>query len=118
MVQGGTHMLREWKAAEKPEEEELKKRLIAAREKLARQQMLIKEKKVPVLVLMEGWEQLEREAASERLSKTLIRGSLKWNLWRRKLRKRSGGRFCTGILQRFRKRENLYFWILAGWVKR
>ena len=42
-------MLREWKAAEKPEEEELKKRLTAAREKLARQQMLIKEKKVPVL---------------------------------------------------------------------
>ena len=55
MVQGGTHMLREWKAAEKPEEEELKKRLTAAREKLARQQMLIKEKKIPVLVLMEGW---------------------------------------------------------------
>ena len=48
-------MLKEWKAAEKPEEEELKKRLTAAREKLARQQMLIKEKKVPVLVLMEGW---------------------------------------------------------------
>ena len=48
-------MLREWKATEKPEEEELKKRLTAAREKLARQQMLIKEKKVPVLVLMEGW---------------------------------------------------------------
>ena len=48
-------MLREWKATEKPEEGELKKRLIAARDKLARQQMLIKEKKVPVLVLMEGW---------------------------------------------------------------
>ena len=47
-------MLREWKPAEKPEEEELKKRLATAREKLARQQMLIKEKKVPVLVLMEG----------------------------------------------------------------
>ena len=44
-------MLREWKATEKPEEGELKKRLIAARDKLARQQMLIKEKKVPVLVL-------------------------------------------------------------------
>ena len=48
-------MLREWKATEKPEEGELKKRLIAARDKLERQQMLIKEKKVPVLVLMEGW---------------------------------------------------------------
>ena len=48
-------MLREWKPAEKPEEEELKKRLTEAREKLVRQQMLIKEKKVPVLVLIEGW---------------------------------------------------------------
>ena len=42
-------MLREWEATEKPEEGELKKRLIAARDKLARQQMLIKEKKVPAV---------------------------------------------------------------------
>lgn len=62
---GGTHMLREWKATEKPEEGELKKRLIAARDKLARQQMLIKEKKIPVLVLRRVGERLEREAASE-----------------------------------------------------
>ena len=41
-------MLREWKATEKPEEGELKKRLIAARDKLARQQMLIKEKQLTV----------------------------------------------------------------------
>lgn len=40
---------------EKPEEEELKKRLSEAREKLAAQQMKIKEHKIPVLVLVEGW---------------------------------------------------------------
>ena len=48
-------MLNEWKPAEKPEEEELKARLTAAGEKLAKQQLLIKEQKIPVLVLMEGW---------------------------------------------------------------
>ena len=40
---------------EKPEEEELKKRLEEAREKLASQQTKIKEHKIPILVLVEGW---------------------------------------------------------------
>ena len=40
---------------ERPGEEELKARLKAAREKLAGQQTLIKEHKLPVLVLVEGW---------------------------------------------------------------
>ena len=48
-------MLQEWKAMEKPDEEEIKARLAAAKEKLAKQQLLIKEQKIPVLVLMEGW---------------------------------------------------------------
>ena len=48
-------MLREWKEPVRPGEEELKMRLAAAREKLAAQQLLIKEQKVPVLVLLEGW---------------------------------------------------------------
>ncbi len=46
--------------AGKTREEELKMRLAAAREKLAAQQLLIKEQKVPVLVLLEGWERRER----------------------------------------------------------
>ena len=40
---------------EKPEEEVLKERLKSAREKLFSQQMQIKEHKLPVLVLVEGW---------------------------------------------------------------
>ncbi len=40
---------------ERPEEDELKMRLKAAREKLASQQMLLTEHKIPVLVLTEGW---------------------------------------------------------------
>ena len=52
---GDFFMLQEWKAMEKPEEEEIRVRLAAAKEKLAKQQLLIKEQKIPVLVLMEGW---------------------------------------------------------------
>lgn len=48
-------MLKNRILAEKPPEEELKIRLKAAREKLEIQQMQIKEHKLPVLVLMEGW---------------------------------------------------------------
>lgn len=48
-------MLKNRILAEKPEKEELKQRLKAARERLAVQQMKIKEHKLPVLVLLEGW---------------------------------------------------------------
>lgn len=48
-------MLREWKGTEKPAEDELDARLAAAKEKLMAQQMKVKEKGLPVLVLVEGW---------------------------------------------------------------
>ena len=48
-------MLKNRNAAEKPPEEEIKARLEIAREKLFKQQMQIKEHRLPVLVLMEGW---------------------------------------------------------------
>lgn len=48
-------MLKQWNGAEKPDEEALASRLKAAREKLASQQMQVKNMKLPVLVLVEGW---------------------------------------------------------------
>ncbi|MGN0141411.1 MAG: phosphate--AMP phosphotransferase, partial [Roseburia sp.] len=48
-------MLRQWQAAEKPSEEEIAKRLAEVRKKLEIQQMQVKEHKLPVLVLVEGW---------------------------------------------------------------
>ena len=48
-------MLENWNKPQKPEEEELEERLKEAREKLSRQQMMIKEHGLPVLVLFEGW---------------------------------------------------------------
>lgn len=41
---------------DKPIDEELKARLKAAREKLVIQQLQIKGRKIPVLVLVEGWD--------------------------------------------------------------
>lgn len=48
-------MLKNIYFAEKPQGEECRMRLKAARERLAGLQMKIKEHKIPVLVLMEGW---------------------------------------------------------------
>ena len=48
-------MLKNWNRPERPDKEEMKVRIKAARERLAEQQMLLKEKKLPVLVLVEGW---------------------------------------------------------------
>lgn len=48
-------MLKNRNIMDKPSDEEIKSRLEIAREKLAALQMKIKEHKLPVLVLMEGW---------------------------------------------------------------
>lgn len=48
-------MLKNWNKEEIPQEEELKERLKRAREKLYELQMKIKEHKLPVFVLFEGW---------------------------------------------------------------
>lgn len=48
-------MLKEWNHNPRPKDEEIATRLAAAREKLMKQQMQVKEQKLPVLVLVEGW---------------------------------------------------------------
>ena len=48
-------MLKQWNGAEKPSDEALAARLSTVRDKLVKQQMLVKEMKLPVLVLVEGW---------------------------------------------------------------
>ena len=48
-------MLKNWIIPIQPEKEELEERLKEARERLASLQMKLKEHKLPVLILMEGW---------------------------------------------------------------
>lgn len=57
-------MLKTWIPEKIPEKEELKKRIKEAGEKLYQQQMKLKEHKLPVLVLFEGWVRPAREALS------------------------------------------------------
>ena len=48
-------MLKEWVKEDRPSDEELSARLETARAELAKRQMAIKDKKLPVLVVLDGW---------------------------------------------------------------
>ncbi len=48
-------MLKKWVPAEKPEEQELKERLKEAEKKLEKYQIQVKEHRLPVIVVVEGW---------------------------------------------------------------
>lgn len=52
---GDTTMLKNWTPVHMPEKEEIKERLQIARNQLYDFQMKIKEHKIPVIVLFEGW---------------------------------------------------------------
>lgn len=48
-------MLKDWERNNKPADEEIEVRLANAKDKLLKQQIIMKEKKLPVIVLFEGW---------------------------------------------------------------
>lgn len=48
-------MLKDWKKPEKPSDEEIEERLTKAREALPAKQTAMKERKLPVLVVLDGW---------------------------------------------------------------
>ena len=52
---GGVAMLKDFVKAVPPEEEQIKKELAEAQNKLSVYQLKIKEKKLPVMVIFEGW---------------------------------------------------------------
>lgn len=70
-------MLTTWTPAHMPEKEEIKIRLQTARSQLYDFQMKIKEHKIPVIVLFEGWDLPAREVRSEKSLRILIRVSLR-----------------------------------------
>lgn len=49
-------MIKSWIRSPKPESEELKNRIRAAKERLLHSQLQIRERKIPVIVLLEGWD--------------------------------------------------------------
>ena len=48
-------MLKDYKRSERPSDEEIEKRLTELRERLATKQTRIRDHKLPVLVVLEGW---------------------------------------------------------------
>ncbi len=64
-------MLKEWVKPERPTDEELSTRLETARLELAKRQMVIKEKKLPVLVVLDGWGAAGKGSVLGRMIKNL-----------------------------------------------
>ena len=90
-------MLKDWNRLEQPSKEEMEQRLKKARARLEQQQILMKEKKLPVLVLLEGWG-AARVVCLERLLKISTRAFLKWQLWMSRQKKKHASRSYTVIL--------------------
>ena len=70
-------MLENWNRPQRPEEAELEERLKAANEKLAGQQMMIKERDLPVLVLFEGWGTAGKGSVLGKVIRNIVPGSSK-----------------------------------------
>ena len=83
---------------EQPSKEEMEQRLKKARARLEQQQILMKEKKLPVLVLLEGWGAAGKGSVLERLLKISTRAFLKWQLWMSRQKKKHASRSYTVIL--------------------
>ena len=91
-------MLKQWIPAVKPEKEELEKRLNAAQEALGRLQMQIKEHKLPVLVLIEGWGAAGKGSTIGGIIKNIDPRFFKVLPCLHRQRKRSGNLSCIVIL--------------------
>ena len=87
-------MLENWNKPQKPDDAELEERLKVAREKLAGQQMKIKEHGLPVLVLFEGW----GTAGKGSVLGKVIRNFSRWQLWMYRRRRKNVSHFCIVIL--------------------
>lgn len=102
---------------EKPEEEEIRVRLAAAKEKLAKQQLLIKEQKIPVLVLMEGWGTAGKGSVIGQVIQNIDPRFFKVESMGEKSEEERRKPFLYRYFKRIRKKENSYFSIRAGWMR-
>ncbi|MBR4223686.1 MAG: phosphate--AMP phosphotransferase, partial [Oscillospiraceae bacterium] len=64
-------MLKEWVQEERPSDEAVAQRLETARYELAKRQMLVKEKALPVLVVLDGWGAAGKGSALGRMIKNM-----------------------------------------------
>lgn len=78
-------MLMDWNKEKVPEEEELESRLKAAREELARVQIAVKEQKIPVLVVLEGFDAAGKGSVLGKLIKNMDPRFFKVEVMHRKI---------------------------------
>ncbi len=107
-----------WEPTECPGTEELKDRLQTVREKLARQQMLLKEKKLPVLVLMEGWGTAGKGNCIGRVIQNIDPAFSMWSHWKRRTKRKKESHFSNRYFKRLPEAGKLrIFLIRAGWMR-
>ena len=106
-----------WEPTECPGTEELKDRLQTAREKLARQQMLLKEKKLPVLVLMEGWGTAGKGNCIGRVIQNIDPRFSMWSHWKRRPKRKREKPFLYRYFKRLPEAGKFAFLIQAGWMR-
>ena len=91
-------MLKDWNRLEQPSKEEMEQRLKKARARLEQQQILMKEKKLPVLVLLEGWGAAGKGSVLGKIIKNIDPRFFKWQLWMSRQKKKHASRSYTVIL--------------------
>ena len=94
---GVCFLLKTWIPGETPEKEELKQQLDVAKKKLYDLQMKIKEHKLPVLVLFEGWSAAGKGSMIGKVIKILILVFSRLPRCQLRQRKRYADRFCIVI---------------------
>lgn len=91
-------MLKDWNKMELPSDEEIENRLKAARDKLVKQQIMMKEKKLPVIVLFEGWGAAGKGSVLGKVIKNIDPRFLRLQSWMNLQMKRKENHFYIDIL--------------------
>ena len=110
-------MLTTWTPAHMPEKEEIKTRLQTARSQLYDFQMKIKEHKIPVIVLFEGWGSSGKGSTIGKVIKNIDPRFFKVATMSAPTAEELRYPFLYRYFKQIPEAENLHFWIPAGWSR-
>lgn len=110
-------MLTNWNPARMPEKDEMKLRLSTARKQLYDLQMKIKEHKIPVIVLFEGWGTSGKGSTIGKVIRNIDPRFFKVVTMSEPTDEELRYPFYIDFLRKFQKQGNSHSWILAGWSR-
>ena len=110
-------MLKDWVKAERPGDEEITERLQKARAELTGMQLSIKEKKLPVLVIFDGWGGAGKGSVLGKVIKNLDPRFYKTETLSKPSEDELRGHSFTGILRVSLKQESFHSLMEAGWMR-